>query len=176
MIKFADEYHTSTRRRLERIGNYYIYVTGAGGRYKRSNVWVIELNQVEEVKLLCNLTPGEKVWFPGIRSKLIGKAWRVAACVHDGSTEKSKGFRARLDARDLVLKLINGGPTLPPPTFERDEYGNLKGRTKRTKKNDSGKSNARDGADILRDVSASLEADRGIQHSLPGNGRCGDQV
>jgi hypothetical protein len=115
------------RPRITKLGNFYMFVSGAGGMYRRSNVYIFELFLPEVIKQKClnprwefEIEHGRNDNFKGIKSKIVARHWLVAQHVHDGMTDRSKGFRARIEALQLAERL-NAGEDIPP-TWVRSGY------------------------------------------------------
>ena len=137
-----------------------VYVSGAGGRYRRSTVCVFEPYWPEVVKVLVK-NPGPPALTGSLlytlvnkRSRLVGRCWLIAKLVHDGKTGRSKGFRARIEARKLIQRLMAGQNI--QPNWERGKDGKRKIYSYAACCPGEGESG--DGGTLLRDARAQIES------------------
>lgn len=112
------------RQRLTQIGDYWVYVSNIGSRYSRSDVYVLELSMPE---LVARRSLGIPELMTGIRSKLVYRYWVVAKHVHDGKTDKSTGYQARITA-NLLAHRLNTGEKIKPDWERKYRYGSARSR------------------------------------------------
>src|SRR5215475_3029015 len=102
----------------KKMTNYQVFMPHNGTHHR--NIYVIEIDEGEMCKRICEQKKREVVWY---KDKLVARYWLIATKVnYTGKAKNSAGHKAEREAYELIRKLKDGEKIEPTYIKRRSEH------------------------------------------------------